>query len=564
MRVINLRSALKLTALLAALITLKILAAFILPFDSDEPQHMHVIWGWIIGQVQYRDFFDNHMPLFHMSMVPIMRGLGEDMRTLYELRLAMLAFYVGSLLALYELARSLYPPALARWALLAAAFFPMFFLISTQFRADDLWMLFWFACLAVLLAPSASLYKSLLAGVFLGAAFATSLKSILMLEAIAAAAAIMAYITHPKKAGVSWQRMLAFVAGCLVIPAFIAAYFSAYGILDDLIYCVMWANVASGLARRRLHNIPLLLLAMVVLIQVARRMPHTSRRDQAWLFLFLITACYWLLLYGTWPLITQQDFLPVQPLTILLLPPWLRAGQAWLSAHGCWSFKTAQAWRWLIGIEAVSIIIVLAVSEVNHVNEAQAAKLQAALSLTTSDQYVMDLKGETVFRRRPFYYVLEGITRGRLKRHELADTIAQDIIRTQTLVVMGELNFYPEQSRSFIAEHYLDIGNLRVTGQWLTCTGAQACDFEIVIPTLYALSSPQGPVSGMLDGRPYTGPRLLTPGVHHFVFNGATEPVAVIWARAWAKGFKPLMQATLPSINSGLRAVTALTGPLPH
>ncbi|HWX18259.1 MAG TPA: hypothetical protein VNY07_16905, partial [Chthoniobacterales bacterium] len=32
-------------------------------FDSDESQHMHVIWAWARGFVQYRDVFDNHMPL---------------------------------------------------------------------------------------------------------------------------------------------------------------------------------------------------------------------------------------------------------------------------------------------------------------------------------------------------------------------------------------------------------------------------------------------------------------------------------------------------------------------
>ena len=30
-------------------------------FDSDEPQHLHLIWGWARGFVQYRDLFDNHM-----------------------------------------------------------------------------------------------------------------------------------------------------------------------------------------------------------------------------------------------------------------------------------------------------------------------------------------------------------------------------------------------------------------------------------------------------------------------------------------------------------------------
>ncbi|TMQ55335.1 MAG: hypothetical protein E6K72_06495, partial [Candidatus Eisenbacteria bacterium] len=34
--------------------------------DSDEPQHLHVAWGWTQGLIQYRDLFDNHAPLFHL------------------------------------------------------------------------------------------------------------------------------------------------------------------------------------------------------------------------------------------------------------------------------------------------------------------------------------------------------------------------------------------------------------------------------------------------------------------------------------------------------------------
>ena len=40
-------------------------------FDSDEPQHLHVIWGWVHGFVQYRDLFDNHMPLFQIVLAPV-------------------------------------------------------------------------------------------------------------------------------------------------------------------------------------------------------------------------------------------------------------------------------------------------------------------------------------------------------------------------------------------------------------------------------------------------------------------------------------------------------------
>jgi hypothetical protein len=45
--------------------------------NSDEPQHLHTIWGWTRGFVQYRDFFDNHMPLFHILLAPIFVAIGE-------------------------------------------------------------------------------------------------------------------------------------------------------------------------------------------------------------------------------------------------------------------------------------------------------------------------------------------------------------------------------------------------------------------------------------------------------------------------------------------------------
>ncbi len=58
------------------LIALRILYAFVYRVDSDEPQHLHVVWGWAHGMIQYRDFFDNHSPLFQMLCAPLMRRPG--------------------------------------------------------------------------------------------------------------------------------------------------------------------------------------------------------------------------------------------------------------------------------------------------------------------------------------------------------------------------------------------------------------------------------------------------------------------------------------------------------
>ncbi|HEV8434125.1 MAG TPA: hypothetical protein VGR95_11980, partial [Thermoanaerobaculia bacterium] len=51
-----------LTAIAAASVVLRAVCYFRYRFDSDEPQHLHVAWGWTQGLVQYRDYFDNHAP----------------------------------------------------------------------------------------------------------------------------------------------------------------------------------------------------------------------------------------------------------------------------------------------------------------------------------------------------------------------------------------------------------------------------------------------------------------------------------------------------------------------
>src|SRR2546427_12452925 len=58
-------------------------------FDSDEAQHFHVAWGWANGRVQYRDLWDNHMPLFHLATAPLAALFGERADVLVLARIAM-------------------------------------------------------------------------------------------------------------------------------------------------------------------------------------------------------------------------------------------------------------------------------------------------------------------------------------------------------------------------------------------------------------------------------------------------------------------------------------------
>src|SRR5947207_15150569 len=49
--------------LLIGLIFLRVITVAHYKFGADEPHHLHVIWGWARGFVQYRDLAAHHMPL---------------------------------------------------------------------------------------------------------------------------------------------------------------------------------------------------------------------------------------------------------------------------------------------------------------------------------------------------------------------------------------------------------------------------------------------------------------------------------------------------------------------
>src|ERR1051326_1859495 len=76
-------------SLIATAVAVRASLIFRYRFDSDEPQHMHVAWGWAHGLAQYRDVFDNHMPLFHLLSSPLFAATGDDPRLLFAARLSM-------------------------------------------------------------------------------------------------------------------------------------------------------------------------------------------------------------------------------------------------------------------------------------------------------------------------------------------------------------------------------------------------------------------------------------------------------------------------------------------
>src|SRR6266508_1535384 len=144
-------------------------------FDSDEPQHLHVAWGWTAGLLPYRDFFDNHAPLFHIATAPILRAAGEREDVLLFMRAPMLVLFAVMIWATYVLGRRLYDADVARWAAVMLSLLPPFFLKSLEYRTDNLWVALWMIAVVVLTGGSFKILRAFAVGVILGFAMATSM-----------------------------------------------------------------------------------------------------------------------------------------------------------------------------------------------------------------------------------------------------------------------------------------------------------------------------------------------------------------------------------------------------
>lgn len=279
---------------------------------------------------------------------------------------------------------------------------------------------------------------------------------------------------------------------------------------------------------------------------LARRADEAGRKrgyDGRLTFLLLATGAY-LSLLPVWPLVRPQTTLPVFALAaVLAVGLWLEWGRYGRRGDGADS-RRRETPAWLrAGVFVLAATAVLISHPPKKSDTGEWEKmLSQVLSLTDRTDYVFDAKGETVFRRRPYYYCIETLTKARLKRGLTANDIIERCIETRTCVMGGLVGRFPADVREFMRENYLKAGSLYVAGRMIEeaqAGGGQAAAFDIVIPARYAVVTDGGAGRGTLDGTAYEGPRFLEAGRHEWVGEGAGGRTAAVWAQAVERGFVP-------------------------
>jgi len=443
----------------------------------------------------------------------------------------------------YRLGALLYDRRTGCFAALVAAFLPAFFFRMGEYRTDVLWTTLWLASLAVALAGKMSPGRIFWAALLLGAAFMTSMKTTLLLLCVVTAAGITWQLAG-RPVSRAWPRYAAaFTCGLLLVPGIIVAYFAGQGALQPLYHCVIEHNTLPGrslpsvIARQIFSGSTLWLIPVGLLtwqmLPSARREPARGYRR---LFLFLLAGLFYSILRGLWPVVTTQDYLPWMP----LLPVFVIAGGAWLRDFLQTRFHKSLPWLlWPVLLLAGEITMIVAEEPpFARVEDRRIGHLAELLRLVDPGEYVFDLKGETIFRPRPCYLVLESLTIEQLKRHLLNNDINERLVATRTAVARLSERM-PLKTQEFIKFNYIRIHRMRVLGQHLQPKPDIPLSFTITIPAYYRIVSPKGVVHGTLDGQPIDEACWLDAGRHELLVSQPAGQITLVWARALERGFSP-------------------------
>ena len=523
---------------------------------GDESQHLHVIWGWAHGFVQYRDLADNHMPLFHILCAPVYKLIGDRGTILYWMRIVSQPLYIVAFWCTYRIGSLLFSRRVGIWAAILAGLSIDYVFCSVEFRTDNLWAPLWLLCLLVLLNGALTVRRALIAGLFMGLCFGVSMKtSLLALSTLVGGSAALIFVGR-ERLGISWGQILgasaAFFASALIVPATIVGAFALDGIWPQFRYWVFDHNVVPGLTNHPAWWVIIFAVGFPLVALAARRIavatPEAAvaaRRS----FIFVTAGFFITALVSFWPFLSRQDYLPFYPLaSVICTGAVLTISERWARNR-----NIAKIWR-VVPLPALVGICELLVALLVHPFWEDKAKLESdllrtTLKLTEPGDFVFDRRGETVFRQRCFYPIIETFTEERIRRGWMADDVIERCIDTHTCVAILPDKMPPATFR-FVEQNYLPIGNrLRVAGVLLhSSTDGKHFEFQIVIPTSYKIIARDvGSVSGMLDSERYEGEaRFLSRGIHTFVQTSAGHDLVVFWAQAVDRHFRPIESNTSP------------------
>jgi hypothetical protein len=520
-------------AVIGLLLAVRCVAVFQLQADSDETQHLHMVYGWLNGELPYRDRFDNHTPLLYLIFLPLAALAGETPQIVLLARIAEFPISLGMLILIYLIGRRFADREVALWTLATTLAWGDWSLKSVEFRPDVLWSCCWFLAIWILVRKPGqlSIRRFLLAGVILGMALCVSIKTTFLVPALilgwTGAWLLCADLRRALPVKLAAGCVLAAGAGFLIVPTALFGWLISKGTsIETLKFCLFQANRADFETGKILMSLAL----GAIVLWLGWRMRCRSIPGIA-VAIFLSAAIYTVALIGFSPELRKQTLLPVYPVFILF---------AWQYGADFLRRRRPKAVA-LAGLAVCSAAVIHLVIEGRLWEDGlrdQRELLKDTLKLTRRGDFLMDRKGETIFRRRPVYLVYQHATVRAIEEGRLSDPDPAMLTRTGTAVTIGESMGLTDQMRKFIRKNYVPAGDGRlcVAGRSLLFYqegGRLAARAPVMISGDYVV---------LRGNKVVQQTRVQQPGWHDVDLGGESGPATLFWKPAWDAGFRPIQE----------------------
>ena len=502
-------------------------------YRNDELQHLHTSLSAAEGKLPYRDYFDNHVPAFQLLSALEIRVLSITPSADFPVKMRRLAFpwLTALLLLLILISRSVISTEREQYlstALLAGAFLPF---MAAQARPEPLWCALFFFSLYLFSSNPPTVKRFLLLGLINGLNACVSLKTLafpVLPELLSLPLMLALYPAELTAAAIA-----AFLGGLLVFPGLLLLYFNHAGAMHDFLkfaifYSIHGASGSSG------HTGPA--MAAMCLASVLAYFAAKSFKDRVCprLAAFLLPALFSTAILSLYPVREAQTLFPFRILAYLFLSA-LAVGGLRASLQGARARRAV-----LLCLLSGAAYGRLAAENAFRDNNAGYGKaLAVMLKLQPGPGgTVMDAKGESLFWRRPFFYVLETFAVQGIRAGTINDSVPEDCAREAAPVVFLKYpGRFTARDLSFFSDNYLPVCG---APQVMTAgKGLHGEAFGTLLPLDYRIVCSAGAAGGTLDGKEYSGKTIrLSPGSHRFKTGSCAGPL-LIWDKAAETGELP-------------------------
>jgi len=526
------------------LIILRIYRILSLRIDSDEPQHMHIIWSWTKKIVQYRDVFDNHTPLFHILIAPFIKMVGATPYILMAGRILMIPFFIWNLILVYLISKILFNKKITLYLTFFTGFYLNYNASFVEFRPDNLWIILWLESIYYILKSKVNFYSGLILGFIIGLNSMVSLKTIAFLLPSLVLSYFL-YLVRDKRPVIEklkfwniWDLkfLLGFITGGISIFIFLLVFYKLNA-LSAFIYCTLLHNIVPGLYKNFLWKFIGAILSILIALFVSKRYENLSES-----FIFFMFLSFSLLAISiVYPVMERETKSVVFEMFFILIV-------GLILENIYYKMSSKKFFLYISGGYAFFILLVMTRTNCWCENRSYEKMYDSILKLTDDFDYVMDAKGENIFRTRPYYFAFELFTKRRIKLGLIdSNQIIADLIKKKNYVIVSKYeNVFPENLRNFSNSEYINVEQyIKVAGKKIAekLLPGERIKFNIVLSGEYRVIAKGKNLEFIVDNikiRP-NQKFYLSAGTHYLVISrGKTEgSIILIISKALERGFYP-------------------------